>query len=81
MQVASQGKLSKLAEFLWQDILPEEENHETEALLARSSISETLEAAEIVIPEAGRKLFTEMLLSSCCSSTIQVWQETQQGPE
>ena len=54
MQVASEEKLQKLAEILWQDILPEEENHETEALLARSSRSETQETAEIVIPEAGQ---------------------------
>jgi len=46
-------KTVKLAEFRWQDILPEEE-HETEALLARSSISETQATAEIVIPEAGQ---------------------------
>jgi len=39
--------------FLWQD-MPEEDSHETESLLARSSISETQETLEIVIPEAGQ---------------------------
>ena len=33
--------------------MPEEDSHETESLLARSSISETQETLEIVIPEAG----------------------------
>ena len=59
MQVASEEKLYKLAEFLWQDILPEEE-HETEALLARSSLSEM---ATVIFNcrVHKRKLFTEML--------------------
>ena len=34
--------------------MPEEDSHETESLLARSSISETQETLEIVIPEAGQ---------------------------